>query len=64
MHSGKAGNSLKKIGGVISKIYCLVSWSPIFTPLILLSASIKMASTSNTVIYDSMRVEAPAKLLI
>ena len=56
--------SLKKIGGVISKIYCLVSWSPICTPLILLSALMKMASTSTTVIYNSMRVETPAKLLI
>ena len=56
--------SLKKIGGVISKIYCLVSWSPICTPLILLSALMKMASTSTTVIYNSMRVETPGKLLI
>ena len=56
--------SLKKIGGVISKIYCLVSWSPICTPLILLSALIKMASTSTTVIYNSMRVETLVKLLI
>ena len=56
--------SLKKNGGVISKIYCLVSWSPICTPLILLSALMKMASTSTTVIYNSMRVETPAKLLI
>ena len=56
--------SLKKIGGVISKIYCLVSWSPICTPLILLSALMKMASTSTTVIYNSMRVESTAKPLI
>ena len=56
--------SLKKIGGVISKIYCLVSWSPICTPLILLSALIKMAITSTTVIYNSMRVETLVKLLI
>ena len=56
--------SLKKIGGVISKIYCLVSWSPICTPLILLSALMKMASTSTTVIYNSMRVETTAKPLI
>ena len=55
---------LRKLGGVISKIYCLVSWSPICTPLILLSALMKMASTSTTVIYNSMRVETPAKLLI
>ena len=56
--------SLKKIGGVISKIYCLVSWSPICTPLILLSALMKMASTSTTVIYNSMRVETLVKLPI
>ena len=56
--------SLKKIAGVISKIYCLVSWSPICTPLILLSALMKMASTSTTVIYNSMRVETPGTLLI
>ena len=43
--------SFKKIGSVISKVYCLVSWSPICTPLILLSALMKMASTSATVIY-------------
>ena len=28
--------SLKKNGGVISKIYCLILWSPICTPLIAL----------------------------
>ena len=38
--------SLKENGGVISKIYCLISWSPIWTHLILLSASVKMAGTS------------------
>ena len=56
--------SLKKNGGVISKIYCLVSWSPICTHLILVSALMKMASTSSTVIYNSMRVDTPGKLLI
>ena len=56
--------SLKKIGGVISKIYCLVSWSPIYTPLILLSALMKTESTLTTVIYNSMSVETPGKLLI
>ena len=55
--------SLKKIGAVIIKIYCLASWSPICTPLILLSVSMKMASTSTTVIYNSMRVETPGKRL-
>ena len=56
--------SLKKIGGVISKIYCLILWSPICTPLILVSASVKMAGTSATVTYNSMRVDTPGELLI
>ena len=56
--------SLKKNGGVISIIYCLVLWSPIYTPLILVSALMKMASTSTTVIYNSMRVDTPGERLI
>ena len=40
--------SLKKSGAVISKIYFLISWSLICTPLILLSASVKMTGTSAT----------------
>ena len=56
--------SLKKIGGVIGKIYCLVSCSPIRTPLILLSALMKMTSTSTTVVYNSVSVETLGKLLI
>ena len=40
---------LKKNGGILCKIYCLISWSAICTPLILVSASVKMASTSATV---------------
>ena len=56
--------SLKKVGSVISKILCLVSWFPICTPLILLSALMKLASISTTVIYNSMSVETPDKLLI
>ena len=47
--------SLKKNGGVISKIYCLILWSPICTSLILVSASVKMTGTSATVPYNSMR---------
>ena len=35
--------SLKKFGGVIGKFYYLISWSPICTPLNIVSASIKMA---------------------
>ena len=42
---------LKKNGGVINKNYCLILWSRICTPLTLISASLKMASTSATVIY-------------
>ena len=56
--------SLKKIGGVISKIYCLILWSPICTSLILVLASLKMAGTSATVAYNSMRVDTPGELLI
>ena len=55
--------SLKKNGSVISKIY-LISWSPIFTPLILVSASVKMEGTSATVIYNSVWVGTPGELLI
>ena len=50
---------LRKLVMSSAKIYCLVSGSPICTPLILLSALMEMASTSTTVIY-----KAPAKLLI
>ena len=56
--------SLKKIGSLISKIYCLVWWSPICTPLIPISGLMKLASTSTTVIYNSISVETPDKLLI
>ena len=51
--------SLKKNGGVISKIYCLILWSAICTHLILVSASVKMAGTSATVTYSCMRVYTP-----
>ena len=54
--------SHKKNGGVISQIYRVLSWSPICAPLILASASVKMAGTS--VIYNSMRVDFPGELLI
>ena len=47
--------SLTKNDGVISKIYCLILWSPICTSLILVSASVKMAGTSATVTYKSVR---------
>ena len=55
---------LKKNGGVIGKIYSLISWSPICTPLILVSGSVKMEGTSATVIDNSKRVDTPGELLI
>ena len=55
---------LKKNGGVIGKIYCLISWSPICTPLILVSRSVKMEGTSATVIDNNIRVDTPGELLI
>ena len=55
--------SLKKNGGAISKTCCLILWSPICTPLILVSASVKMAGTSATVTYNSMRVCTSGELL-
>ena len=56
--------SLKKNGGFISKIYCLILWCRICTLLIFVSASVKMASTSATVAYNSMRVYTPGELFI
>ena len=55
--------SLNENGGVISKIYCLGSWSIICT-LILVLALMKMTSTSTTIIYNSMRVDAPGERLM
>ena len=55
---------LKKNVSVISKIYCLIPWSPICTPLIIVSVSVKMAGTSATVTYNSMRLYNPGELLI
>ena len=55
--------SLKKNGGVISKIYCLIFGVLLCTPLILVLASVKMAGTSATVTYNSMRVCTPGELL-
>ena len=55
---------LKKNCGVIGKIYCLISWSPICTPLILVSGSVEMKGTSATVIDNSIRVDTPGELLI
>ena len=55
--------SLKKNGGAISKTCCLILWSPICTPLILVSAWVKMAGTSATVTYNGMRVCTSGELL-
>ena len=44
--------SLKKNGDAIGKIYCLISWFSIYTPLILVSASMKMAGTSVIKIWE------------
>ena len=41
----------RKNGSVISKFYCLISRSPVCTSLILVSALVKMAGNSATVIY-------------
>ena len=54
---------VNKNGGVMSKIYCLISWFPISTPLILVSASLKMASVSVAVIYDSTESGHPWRTL-
>ena len=56
--------SPKENGDVISKIYCLILWSPICIPLIFLSTSVKMAGTSATVTYNSMQVDTSDELLI
>ena len=44
--------SFKKNGDVISKTYCLISWSSICAPLILVSVSMKMASTSAITVWE------------
>ena len=56
--------SFQKNSSVISKTYCLISWSPICTPLILGSASMKKANTSAKVLHNSIRVDNPGELLI
>ena len=56
--------SHKRNGCVISKIYCLILWSPMCTLLIHVSESVKITGTSATVTYNSMRVDTPGKLLI
>ena len=56
--------SLKENGSVISKSYCLVSWSPTCNHIILASALMRMASTSTTIICTSIGVETTGELLI
>ena len=56
--------SLKKIDVAMAKICCLILWSPISTLSISVSASMKMASISVTVIYNNIRVDTCGKLPI
>ena len=51
--------SLKKIVVLSVKFTILISWSPICIPLILLSALMKLASTSATILYNSMESRHP-----
>ena len=55
---------LKRNGGVTSEISCLILWSLICTPFILVPASTKIVITSATVIYNSMRVDTPGERLM
>ena len=41
------------------KFTILISWSPICIPLILLSPLMKLASTSATILYNSMEIRHP-----
>ena len=42
-----------------AKLTILISWSPICFPLILLSALMKLASTSTAILYNSMESRHP-----
>ena len=46
--------SLKKIVVLSVKYTILISWSPIYNSLILLSALMRLVSTSDTILYNSM----------
>ena len=46
--------SLKKMVVLSAKFTILISWSPICIPLILLSALMRLASTSAAILYNSM----------
>ena len=70
LYSGKTDNISEKMLVSLFNflfnywIYYSVSWSHICTPFILVSASIKMAGISTTVIYNSMRADTLGELLI
>ena len=51
--------SLKKMMVLSVKLTILMSWSPICIPLIFLSASVKLASTSSKILYNSMESRHP-----
>ena len=51
--------SLKKMVVLSVKFTILISWSPICIPLILLSALMRLASTSAAVLYNSMESRHP-----
>ena len=51
--------SLKKMMVLSVKFTILISWSPICIPLILLSALMKLASTSTAILYNSMESRHP-----
>ena len=54
MHPIKAGNISYEDDGIMSEIYYLISWAPICIPLILLSALMRLASTSAAVFYKKL----------
>ena len=52
--------SLKKMVVLSVKFTILISWSPICIPLILLSALMRLASTSTVILYNnSMDIRQP-----
>ena len=56
--------SLKKMVVLPAKFTILNSWSPICIPLILLSGLMKLASTSDAVLYNSMESKHPWRIHI
>ena len=51
--------SLEKMVVSSAKFTILISWSPICIPLILMLASMKIASTSATIIHSNIESEQP-----